>query len=76
MKELIRVSVQYASRQQCCKTYKRPLPLPFTFHMGVKLGLTHCRMNKGLGFLRIFMPKRDEVTGEWRRLQKEELNDL
>ena len=26
MKELIRVRVQYASRQQCCKTHKRPLP--------------------------------------------------
>ena len=25
---------------------------------------------------RIFEPKRDEVTGEWRRLHKEELNDL
>ena len=25
MKELIRVRVQYASRQQCCKTHKRPL---------------------------------------------------
>jgi len=24
----------------------------------------------------IFRPKRDEVTGEGRRLQKEELNDL
>ena len=30
MKELIRVRVRYASRQQCCKTHKRPLPLPFT----------------------------------------------
>ena len=30
MKELIRVRVQYASRQQCCKTHKRPLP--FTFY--------------------------------------------
>jgi len=29
MNELIRVRVQYASRQQCCKTHKRPLPLPF-----------------------------------------------
>jgi len=29
MKELIRVRVQYASRQQCCKTHKRPLPVPF-----------------------------------------------
>jgi hypothetical protein len=25
---------------------------------------------------RIFGPKRDEVTGEWRRLHKEELYDL
>ena len=25
---------------------------------------------------RIFGPRRDEVTGEWRRLRHEELNDL
>jgi len=25
---------------------------------------------------RVFGPKRDEVTGEWRRLHYEELNDL
>jgi len=25
---------------------------------------------------RIFWPKRDEVTGEWKKLQNEELNDL
>jgi hypothetical protein len=25
---------------------------------------------------RVFGPKRDEATGEWRRLRKEELNDL
>jgi hypothetical protein len=25
---------------------------------------------------RVFRPKRDEVTGEWRKLHKEELNDL
>jgi len=25
---------------------------------------------------RIFRPERDEVTGEWRRLHNEELNDL
>ena len=30
--------------------------------------------NKGLR--RIFGPKRDEVTGEWRKLHNEELNDL
>ena len=29
MKELIRVRVQYASRQQCCKTHKQPLPFTF-----------------------------------------------
>ena len=26
--------------------------------------------------MRIFRPRRDEVTGEWRRLHNEELNDL
>jgi len=26
--------------------------------------------------IRIFWPKRDEVTGEWRKLHNEELNDL
>jgi len=30
MKELIWVRVQYASRQQCCKTHKRPLPFTLT----------------------------------------------
>jgi len=25
---------------------------------------------------RIFGPKKDEVTGEWRKLRNEELNDL
>jgi hypothetical protein len=25
---------------------------------------------------RIFGPKRDEITGEWRKLHNEELNDL
>jgi hypothetical protein len=27
-------------------------------------------------FRRIFGPKRNEVSGEWRRLHNEELNDL
>ena len=26
--------------------------------------------------MRIFGPKRDEVTGEWRKIHNEELNDL
>ena len=36
--------------------------------MGVKLGRSH--------WGRIFGPKRDEVTGEWRKLHNEELNNL
>jgi hypothetical protein len=30
--------------------------------------------NRVLG--RVFGPKRDEMTGEWRKLHNEELNDL
>jgi len=50
--------------------------------MGVKLGLSYRGRNIGAGCLRIgcrgryFRPKRDEVTGEWRKLHNEELNDL
>ena len=45
--------------------------------MGVKLG-----RSRRLGVFenrvlrRIFGPKRDEVTREWRKLHNEELNDL
>jgi hypothetical protein len=52
------------------------------FCMGVKLGLSHWGRNNGLRVFEnwvlreIFGPKRDEVTGEWRRLHNEELNDL
>jgi len=34
------------------------------------------RVFENLVLRRIFGPKRDEVTGEWRKLHKEELNDL
>jgi hypothetical protein len=34
------------------------------------------RMSENRVFRRIFGPKRDEVTEEWRRLKNEELNDL
>ena len=49
--------------------------------MGVKLGVSYCRRN-GLRVFenrvlrRIFGPKKDEVTREWRNLHNEELNDL
>jgi len=34
------------------------------------------RLSENMVLRRIFGPKRDEVTGEWRRLHNEELNDL
>jgi len=34
------------------------------------------RMFENMVLRRIFGPKRDEVTGEWRKLHHEELNDL
>ena len=33
-------------------------------------------MYENMVLRRIFGPRRDEVTGEWRRLHHEELNDL
>jgi hypothetical protein len=49
--------------------------------MGVELGLTlreehRLRVFKNRVLRGIFGPTRDEVTGEWRRLHNEELNDL
>ena len=38
MKELIWVRVQYASRQQYCKTHKRPLPFTF-LHNGYRVSV-------------------------------------
>ena len=34
------------------------------------------RMSENLVLRRVFGPERDEVTGEWRKLHNEELNDL
>ena len=33
-------------------------------------------MSENMALRRIFGPRRDEVTGEWRRLHNKELNDL
>jgi hypothetical protein len=49
--------------------------------MGVKLGLAlreehRLRLFENGVLRRIFGPKRDEVTGEWRNLHYEELRDL
>ena len=34
------------------------------------------RVFENMVLRRIFVPRRDEVTGEWRRLHNEELNDM
>jgi len=34
------------------------------------------RVFENMVLRRIFVPRRDEVTGEWRRLHNEQLNDL
>jgi len=49
--------------------------------MGVKLGLTlreehRLRMFKNRALRKIFDPKRDKVTGEWKRVHKKEISDL
>jgi len=44
---------------------------PLTLREERRLGVFENRVLR-----RIFGPKRDEVTGEWRRLHNEELNDL
>ena len=36
----------------------------------------HLRVFENMVLRRIFGPRRDEVTGEWRRLHNEELSDL
>jgi hypothetical protein len=35
-----------------------------------------CNVLLSMVLRRIFRPRRDEVTGDWRRLHNEELNDL
>ena len=59
-----------------------PLPVSEMFCVGVKLCRLHCGRNAGLEVFeskvlrRIFGPKRDEVTREWRKLHNEMSNDL
>jgi hypothetical protein len=44
--------------------------------MGVKLEEHRLRVFENRVLRRIFGPKRDEVTGEWRKLNNEELHNL
>ena len=57
------------------------MTLRVLFCMGVKLGLSHCGRKvdsvfENMVLRRICGPKKDEVTGEWRRLHDQELYDL
>jgi hypothetical protein len=51
--------------------FRLPFVLPFSFYPERRLKVFENRVLR-----RVFGPKRDEVTGEWRKLQNEELNDL
>ena len=55
--------------------------LPFILYLCDPWSLTFreeqgLRMFENRALRRIFGPQRDEVTGEWRKLHNEELNDL
>jgi hypothetical protein len=62
-------------------TIYRTIILPFVLYGCEAWSLTlrkehRLRVFENRVLRRIFRPKRDEVTGEWRRLHNEELNDL
>jgi hypothetical protein len=70
------LSSRLLSRNVKVKIYKTII-LPVV--LGVKLGLSHLRKTvfENRVLRRIFGgPKRDEVTGEWRKLHSEELYNL
>ena len=63
-------------------TLRKYSPSKYSIYFSVLLSLSQLQ-NRHRGFLlqnmvlrRIFGPRKDEVTGEWRRLHKEELNYL
>ena len=64
----------------CIQLY-RTIILPFAFYGSKNWSLTlreerRLRVFENCVLRRIFGPKRDEVTGEWRKLHNEELNNL
>ena len=73
------LSSRLLSKNMKIKIY-RTIILPVVFY-GREICSLRLREERRLGVfenwvLRIFVPKRDEVTGEWRKLHNEELNDL
>ena len=75
-----RLSSRLLSRNFVIKIY-RTIILPVVLHGCETWSLTlrdesKLRVFENMVLRRIFGPRRDEVTGEWRRLHNEELNDL
>ena len=74
------MSSRLLSKNLKIKIY-RTIILPIVLHGCETWSLTlreerKLRVFENMVLRRIFGPKRDEVTGEWRRLHDEELNDL
>jgi hypothetical protein len=70
------------SRKLIPETFYYAVSRLFSFHMLSKTWSLTLREERRLSMFekrmlrRIFEPKRDEVRGNWRKLHKEELNDL
>ena len=74
------LSSRLLSKNLKIKIY-RTIILPVVFYGCETWSLTlreerKLRVFENMVFRRIFRPRRDEVTGGWRRLHNEELNDL
>jgi hypothetical protein len=74
------LSSRLLSRNVKVKIYKTII-LPVVLYgcetLSLTLGEEHrLRVFENRGLRRIFGPKRDEVTGEWRKLHNEELHNL
>jgi len=54
----------------------RTISLPVVLYVCESWSLTLLKVFENRVLWRIFGPRSDEVTGEWRRLHNEELNDL
>ena len=75
------LSSSLLSKNLKIKIYNRTIILPVVLYGCETWSLTlreerKLRVFENMVLRRIFVPRRDEVTGEWRRLHNEELNDL
>jgi hypothetical protein len=68
--------IVFASGSLCYKRVLIRTAIFPVFYVGVKLVLWHYRRNIDWGCLRTIGPKREKVTGDWRKLHNEELQYL